>query len=85
MENMEFIPSVGTIKVLSALEKELLSLLTKNRLGYYRKYLINLTRCLNNKLLSGFKKNLQNKNNIQIENIIIKYLKKYKIHFIENQ
>lgn len=77
-----FVPGLGMVSNQRTYEKEILSLVSSLRLSYYKKYLISLFSTLNDKALTGFKKNLQNKNITQVEYVICKYLEIQKIDFI---
>jgi hypothetical protein len=75
-----FIPSLGMVSDINI--KEILQIISKYRLGYYRKYLLQFFKLNNEKSILNFKKNLQNKNVSQIENVIKKSLFQSKIDFV---
>jgi hypothetical protein len=75
-----FIPVLGMVSDTNI--KEILQMISKFRLGYYRKYLIKFFKSNNEKSILSFKKNLQNKNVSQVENLIKKSLLQSKIDFI---
>lgn len=80
-----FVPGLGMVSNQRTFEKEILTLISTLRLSYYKKYLIILFETLNDKALTGFKKNLQNKNASQVEFVIIKYLNAQGIEFLERE
>jgi hypothetical protein len=76
-----FIPGIGMYTFNRSFEPEILDILRENKLYYLRKPCDLLFNRLNDRELISFRKNLKNKNKIQIENLVIKKLDKFSIEY----